>query len=376
MSPSSGGTLRSGVRGVLRRVYHRLPRSLRGRVNAYRRTHVRPLHEMLPLPIPETIHLDPVNLCNFRCVFCPTADKELLASVGRPNGVMDFDLYTRIVDDLQGMVRRTGRKLATLHLYKDGEPLLNPRFPEMAAYAKQAQVAQVVSTTSNGSLLTREMAGRLIDSGIDQIRISVVHVEEKTFQELTRSKIPYERVRENVAFLYHEKRRRGSPLRLIVKTNDSGLTAEHKERFERDFSSIADLLGIDTLMGWSLSDVKDFTLGVQVTTGMDSVSPLRERKVCPEPFSRLAINWDGQVSICCVDWSYGTIVGDLRTQTLAEVWAGERLRAIRLVHLTGRRASVPACAECQYSKGAPASRDLDDHIERLLEIYRASGEAQ
>ncbi|MDM7914800.1 MAG: radical SAM protein [Candidatus Eisenbacteria bacterium] len=345
-------------------------------MNAYRKTHVRPLHEMLPLPLPETIHLDPVNLCNFRCSFCPTADKGLLKSVGRPNGVMDYDLYVRIVDDLHAMVQRAGRKLSTLHLYKDGEPLLNPRLPEMAAYAKKAQVAHVVSTTSNGSLLTRELASRLIDSGLDQIRISVVHVEEKTFQELTQTKVPYQRILENVAFLYHEKRRRGSPLRVIVKTNDSGLTAEHKERFERDYSSIADLLAIDTMMGWSLSDVKDFTLGVQVTTGMDGSSPLRERQVCPEPFSRLAINWDGQVSICCVDWSYGTIVGDLRTQTLEEVWGGEPLRAIRLAHLTGNRASIRACAECQYSKGAPPSRDLDGHVDRLLEIYGGKAAAK
>jgi radical SAM protein with 4Fe4S-binding SPASM domain len=315
------------------------------------------------------MHIDPSNVCNFRCAFCPTGDKELLASVKRPIGMMDFDLFVRIIDQLAGMVGATGRPLSILHLYKDGEPFLNKRFPEMAAYAKQAGVARLVATTTNASLLTEDLSRKLIDGGIDQVRVSIIHLGSERYKELTQSWSDYERILTNVGFLFHEKKRSRRGPTVLVKINDTGLTAEEREKFRSDFQSISDELRIDSLMGWSLSETKDFTLGVEVSTGMDGVSPLRERQVCPEPFSRLAVNFDGQVSICCVDWSFGTVVGDLRRETLSEVWNGDRLRRFRISHLSGRRSEIAACARCQYMTGETPLRDLDAHAGRLLALY-------
>jgi hypothetical protein len=71
-----------------------------------------------------------------------------------------------------------------------------------------------------------------------------------------------------------------------------------------------------------------------------------------------------------VDWSFGTIVGDLREESLRAIWTGKRLRDFRLAHLTGARAQIAACANCQYVLGEPMGRDLDAHAERLIQIYR------
>jgi MoaA/NifB/PqqE/SkfB family radical SAM enzyme len=356
---------------ALRRLYRRLPAGLRARVGAFRRSHARPLHATLPLPLPETMHIDPANVCNFRCRFCPTADPELLRTVDRPKGIMEYDLFAKTIGELQSLVERHRARLALLHLYKDGEPLLNRRFADMAALAKRAGVAEVVSTTTNGSLLTEERALEILASGLDQLRVSVVQVSDEGYRDLTQTFGDYEKVKRNVGFLFAERRRRRSPLRIIAKTNDSGLSPEEKRRFAADFAPISDMLMVDSMIGWSLSEVKDFTLGIQVDTGMDGVSPLRDRRVCPEPFSRLAVNFDGQVSVCCVDWSYGTIVGDLRRETLGEVWNGEKLRQFRITHLTGRRETIAVCAHCQYVLGEPPDRDLDAQAERLLPVYRA-----
>lgn len=358
-----------GIGSLLRRAVRALPPPLRRRLQALRRRRATPLADLLPLSLPESMHIDPANVCNFRCAFCPTGDNELLRSVQRPAGHLDFDLYTRIIDQVAALVRQTGRTLSILHLYKDGEPLLNQRLPEMAAYAKRAGVADLVAMTTNGSLLTEERAGKLIDSGIDQVRVSVIHVSSARYRELTRTWADYEKIRTNVRFLYAEKKRRKSHLHVLVKINDTALTDEERARFRADFGDISDDLRFDTLMGWSRSDVKDFTLGVEVSTGMDGATALRERQVCPEPFSRLAVNFDGQVSVCCVDWSFGTIVGDLRRESVADVWNGERLRRFRLTHLRGRRGDIPACANCQYLTGEQTYRTLDQHAERLLALY-------
>lgn len=336
---------------------------------SFLKTEVKPLYELLPLCVPYSMHIDPANVCNFKCKFCPTGDGKLLKSIGRPKGIMDYDLYCKIIDDLQLMVKKSGDRLQRLHLYKDGEPLINKRLGEMAYYARQNQVATSIETTSNSALLTEERAIELIEGCFDVVRISIEHVTAEDYKRITETYSDYEQIKRNVAFLYEENKRRGGQLKIHTKILDVGLSAKQKEKFLEDFSAISHTVNIDQLMGWSKSSVKDFTLGISSSTGMDGFTVLRDRKVCPEAFSKLAVNFDGQVSVCCVDWSYGTIVGDLRNQSLADVWNGHLLRHFRLLHLRGERQKIEVCADCKYLMGFPEYTVLDDKAEELLKIY-------
>ena len=53
------------------------------------------IKDILPLKVPMLIWIDPTNMCNFKCVFCPTGDDELLRSVGRPKGMMNMKTYNK-----------------------------------------------------------------------------------------------------------------------------------------------------------------------------------------------------------------------------------------------------------------------------------------
>ena len=81
----------------------------------------------IPLEVPFIIFVDPSDVCNFHCKFCPTGDIALMKQVGRSLKVMGIDLYKKIIDD----ICEFEKPLKVLRLYKDGEPLLNPRFVEM-----------------------------------------------------------------------------------------------------------------------------------------------------------------------------------------------------------------------------------------------------
>ncbi|KAA3595905.1 MAG: radical SAM protein [Calditrichaeota bacterium] len=332
------------------------------------RQKIKPFHKELPLPIPLTMHLDPTNLCNFKCTFCPTGDSELLKSVGRPKGQMEFELFCKIIDELAEMVNSANHKLKVLHLYKDGEPLIHKQFCQMVSYAKSKNAAETVGTTTNAALLTKEKSIQIIESGLDKIRISVEHVDDQSYKKITQNYSDYNTIKSNVKFLFNEKTKRKSSLHIFAKIVDTNLTEAEKQKFKNDFAPISDTLRIDSLMGWSNSETKDFLLGVDVSEGMNG-TPLIPRKVCSEPFSKLAINFDGKVSVCCVDWSYGTIIGDLTKETLSEIWNGEKLREFRITHLKGEREKIEACKNCQYILGLPKESILDNHVEKLLKTY-------
>ena len=348
-------------------------RAKTAKFSPYRFETVIPLYELLPLALPLSIHIDPANICNFRCKFCPTGSRELLRTVGRPSGLMSYDLYCKIIDDLYQLTITQNRMVKRLFLYKDGEPLFNSRLGDMAEYAKKRQVAESVETTINASLLSKKNAISLIEKGFDVIRVSIEHVTCEGYQEITRTFSDYDKIVKAVKFLYEEKARRNSPLCIHTKIVNTGLTKYERKKFVSDFGNISDTINIDELMGWSRAESKDFTLGIRVTSGMDGVSPLCNRIVCPEPFSKLAINFDGSVSVCCVDWSHGTIVGDLRKKSLSDVWNGESLHRFRMAHLYNQREKIRACASCHYLCGLPEHCNIDSRVDSLVKMYSRNG---
>jgi sulfatase maturation enzyme AslB (radical SAM superfamily) len=124
------------IKKILPRMMRHAPLSLPQKVRRLRQKISAPLYKSIPLAVPLSLHIDPCNICNFKCAFCPTSDNALLASMNRFKGVMPLELFCTIIDDIEKEVRSNNVMLQQLHLYKDGEPLLNNRFIEMAAYAK------------------------------------------------------------------------------------------------------------------------------------------------------------------------------------------------------------------------------------------------
>ena len=58
------------------------------------------ISKVLPLKVPLIVWIDPTNICNFKCTFCPTGDDQLLKSVSRPKGMMKLEVFEKTINDL------------------------------------------------------------------------------------------------------------------------------------------------------------------------------------------------------------------------------------------------------------------------------------
>jgi len=322
-----------------------------GKIDARKR-----LVDLIPLRSPLSLIIDPCNECNFKCVFCPTADKELLRKVNRPQGKMDYKLFCKIIDDIGAFDDRI-----KLYLDKDGEPFLNKSLLKMIRYAKKQPQVKSVEIATNASLIGG-MIDEIIKSGLDGVRVSVEHVTNAGYKMVTKTFDDYDKIKDNVGRLF-TRRINGKPT-IHSKMVDIGFSESEKNKFLRDFGPISDTIHIETLVGWSYSQLKDFMLGYSPATGIDSESKLQDRKICSIPFRTLSVNFNGEVSICCVDWAMQTIVGDVTKESLKDIWNGERLKEFRLTHLRGGRYSIPPCANCQHILGFSQEDDIDSLVRR------------
>jgi radical SAM protein with 4Fe4S-binding SPASM domain len=340
----------------------------KARYTFYGRDYPVRLVEMLPLSGPLSLHIDPANLCNLKCAFCPTGHPDLLKKVGRPRGMMDEDLFTKVIRDLGAFPQRLQR----LHLYKDGEPLLNPALGRLIEIAASGRVSDSVELTTNGLLLTPQHGIDFAKAGLDRIRVSVYGTNADYYRRISGRAVDYSEIVQHVKGFVAARDCVGAKPSVHVKLLDWGLTQDDRERFLSDFGTIADEVHVDSLMGWTHTSLFDFRLGRDHQHGMNPAIPNDSgRQVCPLPFYTMAVNVDGSVSACCVDWSHSALIGDVRRQSLLEIWEGAPLKALRILHLTGRRCENSACNECDYVKSRPAAADLDASAERLTLVYRS-----
>jgi radical SAM protein with 4Fe4S-binding SPASM domain len=329
------------------------------RINLENRTR---LETVIPIPTPFVLFVDPASACNFRCSFCPTGDRELIRSTGRWQGAMDFDVFRKVIDDLAAF----DSPLKVLRLYKEGEPLLNKRFSDMVAYAKQSGRVEYVDTTTNAYLLTPERSLEVIASGLDRINISVDGLSDKDYVKYTDTEVNFEKFVKNVKFFYENRKN----CEVCIKMPGDLLSDAEKEFFFTTFGDIADRISLENFAPcWPEFDVEG-NLGINITLGIYN-NPIKEVDTCPYIFYSMAVNSDGSVSLCFLDWARKLPIGDVRTQSLLEIWQGEEMFNHRLAHLQGKRKDNQTCGSCgQLSHCLPDN--IDPYVGELEKKLLAS----
>jgi Radical SAM superfamily/Iron-sulfur cluster-binding domain len=279
--------------------------------------------------LPDIVQIESTNLCNAKCVFCPRDEMH------RRQGVMDMDLFTKIVDECAAL----GITHVRVHNY--GEPFLDRQLVEKVRYAKSKGIAEV-GMISNGSLITEEIARGMIDAGLDAINISVDAAGKETF-ESTRLNLKYDDVIGNIRTLARLRaesgRKRPKLILSFVRQNNSA----DEQAFIHEWSQIADKVHITDLHNWA------GTLNARSDV----------RYPCYRLWLTFTVLWDGRVSLCCADFDGRHILGDLRTSTIAQVWNSPAYRAVRRQHLDSGGPEI--CRSCDLPK-----KDSPLWIKRLM----------
>jgi len=313
------------------------------------------LSSVIPLEAPYVIMIDPSSACNLKCLFCPTGDKIKIAETKRFQGYMKPEVYNKIINDISLFKA----PIKTLRLYKEGDPLVNPFFPEFVKIAKKNKNILKVDTTTNGVLLNNELSNKIIASGIDQINISINGLDDEKYQKLTNTKVNFKSLLKNIEYLY---KIRGNTL-IYVKAIEENLNDNEKKIFFELFGNISDRIFLERLQpnwpGFSFNYVN-----VNYTIGHYGQS-LQEREVCPFIFYMMVINADGRVSSCVQDWRHELIVGDSKIESLLDIWSGEPLNKMRIQHLRKKRCENDTCSICPVLKHGCLD-NIDSHAESIL----------
>lgn len=280
---------------------------------------------------PLNITLEPTLRCNSNCIMCNRNfnRKEDKAS----QGFLSWEILN---------AAKPFFKHAKSVLFGGfGEALMHPDYIPMLKEIKKE--GPFVYFFTNGILLTEETGQALVEAGIDRISISMGGASRETFHKI-RGVDAFDQVVDNIRKLdaYKRKTNRKKP---VLAFNVVAMTSILNE-FEA-LMHLAKSVGVESVtmpnmvvQGKELMDesiwhhekkaraaiIKAADLSKKL--GIHYSPPNLDRCTvdCHEFFKKFAINWDGTVMSCPME---RYIVGDLKKNTMEEIWNGTGMRGLR-----------------------------------------------
>ena len=194
-------------------------------------------------PLPSRIFIECTAACNLSCYQACCAPETGITRT-RQAGMLDFDLFTTIVDE-------AGPSLSRIDFFNYGEAFLHKRAIEMCEYIKTRYPHVYLYTSTNGLAFDQAHARRLVHSGIDEVTFSVDGAIPESYVKY-RQRGDLEAALENLEAMADEKHQSGRDLPflnwryILFRWNDSDEEMDLARRR-------AETIGVDRLT-WEITD--------------------------------------------------------------------------------------------------------------------------
>ncbi len=317
---------------------------------------------------PVCLYLEVTNRCNLLCETCPRTFEDL-----EPPADMSWELFTSIIDQVPNIAR--------VVMHGVGEPMLVKNLPDMIRYLKARGIYTLFNT--NGTLLTPRKQRELIETGLDELRVSLDAADAKTFLAV-RGKDLFNRIVKNITSFTKLQREMGAEKPLVsmwltgLKETISqlpdfvrlaaeiGVREVHLQRLVFDEAGFGKARAEQALFEQARDEEEEIIatahltaaqLGVRLNAsgGMEpglSIQKLTEEKpwsTCRRPWSLMYFTAHGRALPCCIapfsarGYENYTL-GDATQQTLAEIWNSPEYKHFRTSLLS--EAPPKPCENC------------------------------
>lgn len=243
------------------------------------------------------------------------------------NANMDLELYRRIIQDCKDYVE-------FVWPYGIGEPLLHPGIFEMIRLTREEGVRTGLST--NATLLDESRSQQLLDSGLDYVILAFDGATAQTYERY-RAGADFSATQENILAFLKMKTARKSRMHVIVQMVVLRDNAAEIDDFRRLWA----VGGVD-----EVRFKRDETRIDGSALAGEEISASRRNPCHLLWRGPLYIRHDGQVLPCCYMYKESPI-GDVRRQTLREIWNSPAMVRLREAHLRRELTEFPTCEACQ-----------------------------
>lgn len=283
----------------------------------------------LPLKVPVDVSLELSSHCNMRCEYCYHSDQEHLPF---QKGFMSYDIATKIIREAAYL------GVPSLKMNWKGESSVNPRFRDITAYAKSfAKGGIFLDRLSNTNFKFQTNREDIFEGFCNQtkVKISFDSFKREVF-ETQRAGGVWDLTYRNIDKFYnHPKRKNTQIIIQAVRTKlnkEEDIQGEVKKRWPEATISIRDMVA-----GRVEKDLETFE---------DRERDSSERQSCLQAHVRLIFNYEGKCFPCCPDIAEKLLIGDVRKESVYDIFNGERAKFLRRQLKSGDAFKTNPCMGC------------------------------
>jgi len=274
------------------------------------------------LPFPTKFAVEVTAHCNLACAMCHHP------AMQRPKGRMPLELWKRCADQVAAASPRTQCWFSFC-----GEPLMEPDLLlRMLEYGKSAGLCSL-NLNTNGILLTPDLAGPVLDSGVDRIVFGVDGFSQDTYGRI-RIRGDRDVLYSNIEHVLRDRAARRSGPEIQVQFIEMDENMRELKAFKAYWLERGATVKVRNKLSW----------GGKFDT--PQCIPPDERIACPWAMTMMHVFWDGRVPRCPGDTEGDEGAGNAWDEPLAVLW--RRLGSYRNLHLKHEFDKLPGrCQDCK-----------------------------
>lgn len=292
-------------------------------------------------PEPVVYNIETTNACNMRCEMCPRT-----TMMTRPIETMKPELFTRVIDQLRPWTDAEWVKwqdfveekyhvdrndvsenhfflhiipqVIVLHGY--GDPLLDKGIPDYVAQMTRRGLKSYFSC--NPANINMDRTVETFENGLDYIKYSIESADDLRHKEVRGQQSNFSESYKNIVQLLDIKAQRNLATTIVITMINLNKPWQQEE-FEKVKDAFKDM---DVYVYLKSQDQQWYEDNKQQTQSLHWI------EFCQFPWSSMTIKSNGELVECVEDFNNEIILGDAKTESLADIWNGAKYNRFRLDH--------------------------------------------
>ena len=276
--------------------------------------------------------------CNLNCPQCDVGNN----LTNRKNNFINYEDYCKIMDEI-------GTTLLDAIFYFQGEPLLNKDFSKYISYAKQYNIYAITST--NAQLINKNIATEIVKSGLDRIIISIDGTTQEIYEKYRKGG-SLEKCIKAIYYLNEAKKELKSKTPYI---ETQFIVFRFNEHQISEFKQLAPKWGADKISIKS-AQINSPNENFDIIPTINKYSRYHKinnewkikkdySKACFRAWYGMVISADGNILPCCFDKQEKYIYGNIKEDTIENIWKNKKANDFRNIVLNNR-SSINICTNC------------------------------
>jgi radical SAM protein with 4Fe4S-binding SPASM domain len=293
---------------------------------------------------PVIYNIETTNACNMRCKMCPRTTMMTRSVVA-----LKQEEFKSIIKQIRPFTNKEWRnwedfvqknygikpddmsenhfflyiipKVIQLHGY--GDPLLDKNMAENLKMLTENGFYSYFSC--NPANIDIDRSVEMMENGLSYIKYSIESVDDDVHKEIRGSASNFDKSYEKILKLLEIKKERGFKTVFVITMLDLGRFNQ-----EQEFKKLNKAFEARDVYIYLKSQDQQWYENKDIGT-----KSIHWSEICQHPWMSMTIKSNGEVAMCMEDFDNEIVLGDIKNDTLSDIWNGQKYREFREAHLEG-----------------------------------------